>query len=152
VIDAESPSSTHAPETNAAAPRTRTAGKSSKNSLRRRSRELALQGLYDWLLSHEQVSEIELHMRAQDDFLPCDEAHFEALLRGCIEQAGEIDLALGRHVDRVGFGCVELVEGISQQLNRQLPRQHLGVEGQLMGSDGKGEGVVRHGAIHVDRW
>jgi N utilization substance protein B len=99
VIDAESPSSTHAPETNAAAPRTRTSGKSSKNSLRRRSRELALQGLYDWLLSREQVSEIELHMRAQDDFLPCDEAHFEALLRGCIVQAGVIDLALGRLVD-----------------------------------------------------
>jgi N utilization substance protein B len=100
VIDAESPSSTHTPEALTAAPRTRTSGKSSKNSLRRRSRELALQGLYDWLLSHEQVSEIELHMREQDDFLPCDEAHFEALLRGCIEQASEIDVALGRHVDR----------------------------------------------------
>jgi N utilization substance protein B len=100
VIDAESPSSTHTPEALATAPRTRTSGKSSKNSLRRRSRELALQGLYDWLLSGEQVSEIELHMRSQDDFLPCDEAHFQALLRGCIDQASEIDVALGRHVDR----------------------------------------------------
>ena len=102
MIDAESPSSTHTPEALAAAPRTRTSGKSSKNSLRRRSRELALQGLYDWLLSREQVSEIELHMRAQDDFLPCDEAHFEALLRGCIE--GLVTFALFFQVLKMTLG------------------------------------------------
>ena len=100
MIDAESPSSAQAPDAVEAPGRSKTSAKSTKNSLRRRSRELALQGLYDWLLSGEQVSEIALHMRAQEDFLPCDETHFEALLRGCIEQASEIDVALGRHVDR----------------------------------------------------
>jgi N utilization substance protein B len=100
VIDTESASPAQAPDAIAPPRRARTSARSSKNSLRRRSRELALQGLYDWLLSGEQVSEIVLHMRAQEDFSPCDEVHFEALLRGCIEQAGDIDVALGRHVDR----------------------------------------------------
>jgi N utilization substance protein B len=69
-------------------------------SPRRRSRELALQGLYDFLISGEQADAISLNMREQDDFDGCDEGHFEALLRGCIAEASTIDEVLGRHVDR----------------------------------------------------
>ncbi len=69
-------------------------------SARRRSREIALQGLYEWLLSGEQASVIDAHMREQDDFGHCDAAHFDALLHGCIAQAAKIDELLARHVDR----------------------------------------------------
>jgi N utilization substance protein B len=69
-------------------------------SQRRRSRELALQGLYEWLLSGGEVATIDAHMREHDGFDKCDSAHFEALLHGCVADAVELDAALARHVDR----------------------------------------------------
>ena len=69
-------------------------------SARRRSREVALQGLYEWLVSHAEASLIDAHMREQDDFAKCDAAHFDALLHGCIKEATEIDALLSKHVDR----------------------------------------------------
>ena len=71
-----------------------------RSSTRRRSREVALQGLYEWLVSGEQASVIDAHMREQDDFNQCDAAHFDALLHGCIAEAADIDALLARHVDR----------------------------------------------------
>ena len=69
-------------------------------SARRRSRELALQGLYEWLAGGADAGAIDAHMREQDDFARCDAAHFDKLLHGCIEQAAAIDAVLARHVDR----------------------------------------------------
>ena len=69
-------------------------------SARRRSRELALQGLYQWLVGGADGAAIDAHMREQDGFDKCDSAHFDALVHGCIEQAGELDAVLARHVDR----------------------------------------------------
>ncbi len=69
-------------------------------SVRRRSREVALQGLYEWLVSHAEASLIDAHMHEQEDFVKCDAAHFDALLHGCIREAAEIDALLSKHVDR----------------------------------------------------
>ena len=69
-------------------------------SARRRSRELALQGLYEWLLSASAATTIAAHMREQDGFEKCDAGHFDLLLGGCIDEAGELDAMLARHVDR----------------------------------------------------
>ena len=57
-------------------PAAKTAGKagaksgpkrSQPKSARRRSRELALQGLYQWLISGEDAGVIDAHMREQDE-------------------------------------------------------------------------------------
>ncbi|HEY4067661.1 MAG TPA: transcription antitermination factor NusB [Burkholderiaceae bacterium] len=69
-------------------------------SARRRARELALQGLYEWLVSGAEASVVDSHMREQTDFDKCDSVHFDALLRGCINEASGIDALLSRHVDR----------------------------------------------------
>ena len=69
-------------------------------SARRRSREVALQGLYEWLISGAEASVIDAHMHEQDDFDKCDPVHFDALLHGCIVEAVAIDGVLARHVDR----------------------------------------------------
>ncbi len=69
-------------------------------SARRRSREFALQGLYQWLLSGEDAAAVVAHVSEQDGFDKCDRAHFDALLHGGIEQAAALDAALARHVDR----------------------------------------------------
>jgi N utilization substance protein B len=69
-------------------------------SARRRSREFALQGLYEWLLSADDAGAIDAHMREQEGFDKCDSAHFDALLHGCIRDAAALDEVLARHVDR----------------------------------------------------
>ena len=69
-------------------------------SSRRRAREFALQGLYEWLVSASDPGLIDAHMREQDDFAKCDAAHFDMLLHGCIAEAAALDAVLARHVDR----------------------------------------------------
>lgn len=69
-------------------------------SARRRSRELALQGLYEWQLSKGDPGVIDAHVREQAEFAKCDSAHFDALLHGCIAQWADLDAVLARHADR----------------------------------------------------
>jgi transcription antitermination protein NusB len=81
-----------------AAPEARKRG--APKSARRRAREAAMQGLYEWLIAATPVGDIDAHMRELDGFGKCDVAHFEALLNGCIEQASAIDAILAHHLDR----------------------------------------------------
>jgi N utilization substance protein B len=67
---------------------------------RRRARELALQGLYEWLVGRGDAGAIDAHMREQDAYAQCDRAHYEALLHGGIAQADALDALLARHLDR----------------------------------------------------
>ena len=67
---------------------------------RRRSREFALQGLYEWLIAGSDAGVIEAHVREQPGFERCDIKHFEALLHGCIREAAGIDAALAPFLDR----------------------------------------------------
>jgi N utilization substance protein B len=69
-------------------------------SPRRRSREVALQGLYEWLLGGADAGVIDAHMREQEAYAGCDIAHFDALLHGIIREAADLDAVLARHVDR----------------------------------------------------
>ena len=69
-------------------------------SARRRSREIALQGLYEWLISGEDAAVIDVHMREQEGFDKADRAHFDALLNGCIQEAADLDGVLAKFVDR----------------------------------------------------
>jgi len=79
----------------------RAAGKRpAAKSTRRRSREVALQGLYEWLISGADAGVIDAHMREQEGFDKIDTAHFDALLHGCIAEAADLDAVLARHVDR----------------------------------------------------
>ena len=86
---------------NPAVKKKKPAGKHAKpKSARRRSREIALQGLYEWLVSGADAGLVDAHVRDQDGFDKCDSAHFDALLHGCISEAVTIDAVLARHVDR----------------------------------------------------
>ena len=75
-------------------------GGAAQKSARRRSREFALQGLYEWLVSRSEAGVIDAHMREQDEFTKADAAHFDALLHGCIDEATALYEVLARHVDR----------------------------------------------------
>jgi N utilization substance protein B len=69
-------------------------------SARRRAREFALQGLYEWLLNGADAGVVDAHVREQDGFDKCDTAHYELLLHGVIREAAAIDARLAAHIDR----------------------------------------------------
>jgi len=70
-------------------------------SARRRSRELAMQGLYQWLLSREDAGVIEAHLEATSpQFDKADREHFGELLHGAIREVGALHQALEPHLDR----------------------------------------------------
>jgi transcription antitermination protein NusB len=67
---------------------------------RRRARELAVQGLYQWQLTRETTDFIETQLRQQRDFAKADEEHFADLLRGTLARVEELDRALQPCLDR----------------------------------------------------
>ena len=69
-------------------------------SARRRSREAAVQGLYQWLLTGDDVGAITALGREQEGYAKLDVKHYDALLGGCIHEAADLDAILSRHVDR----------------------------------------------------
>ncbi|MCD6733171.1 MAG: transcription antitermination factor NusB [Burkholderiaceae bacterium] len=69
-------------------------------SARRRARELALQGLYQWLMSREDSGAIQAHLADTPGFEKADAGHFEALLHGAIRAADELDELIAPNLDR----------------------------------------------------
>jgi transcription antitermination protein NusB len=69
-------------------------------SARRRAREFALQGLYEWQVNPREVASVEANIRELDEFGKCDRGHFDALLNGCIEQRQTLDASLVKFLDR----------------------------------------------------
>jgi len=74
--------------------------KSSTKSPRSRSREFALQGLYQYLLGGGDAASIDAFTRELQGFAKADAAHFDALLHGCIERSGELDALIVPRLDR----------------------------------------------------
>lgn len=69
-------------------------------SSRRRAREYALQGLYEWQLNPRDPGAIDADLRDAPEFAKCDRGHYDALLHGCIEQHAQLDAALLKYLDR----------------------------------------------------
>lgn len=67
---------------------------------RHRAREFALQGLYQWLLNHEDAGAIEAHIREAHGFDKADAEHFDTLLTGAIRDAEKLRAALEPLIDR----------------------------------------------------
>jgi transcription antitermination protein NusB len=80
------------------------ARKGAPKSARRRSREFALQGLYEWLLSRdaggENAGAIDAHIRETPGFDKADAEHYEALLHGAIDHVATLRSAITPHLDR----------------------------------------------------
>jgi N utilization substance protein B len=69
-------------------------------SARRRSREFAVQGLYQWQLNAGDPTLIADDLKQTKGFEQADEKHFRALLFGAIEHAPELHIALAPCLDR----------------------------------------------------
>jgi len=73
-------------------------------SARRRARELALQGVYAWLLSGteslQNAGEIEAHLRDEEEFELADAQWFQTLLHGAIKDATSLRDQFTPFIDR----------------------------------------------------
>lgn len=72
----------------------------SQKSPRRRAREFALQGVYQWLLSGNALSAIETSLAEVAGFEKADREMFLALLRGTLAQAETLQADFAPFLDR----------------------------------------------------
>jgi len=73
---------------------------SSAKSGRSRAREFALQGLYQFIVSRNEASDIDNFTRDLSGFHKSDSAHYDALLHGCIEQHEDLNALIVPLLDR----------------------------------------------------
>jgi N utilization substance protein B len=81
---------------NAPGERSRAAPRSS----RRRSRELALQGLYQWQLAGKEPVMIAAELAEHEDFAKSDVAYFRTLLNGAVDNAPRLEAEMQPFLDR----------------------------------------------------
>ena len=74
--------------------------KTSNKSARSRAREFALQGLYQFIVSRNEASDIDLFTRDLSGFHKADSVHYDALLHGCITQSSDLDALITPLLDR----------------------------------------------------
>jgi len=67
---------------------------------RRRSREFALQGMYQWQLAGTDAGTIALQLAEAKGFDKIDPEYFRALLEGAIAAAPGLERAIAPHLDR----------------------------------------------------
>jgi len=69
-------------------------------SARRRSRELALQGLYAWQIAGDNAEDLQSHLAESKSFGKADTKYFARLLQGTIEDAAELERLIAPLLDR----------------------------------------------------
>ncbi len=69
-------------------------------SARRRSREFAVQAIYQWLVSKEDAGAIEAHISDVTGFDRADREHFKTLLHGVIRDVDGLHASILPHIDR----------------------------------------------------
>jgi N utilization substance protein B len=67
---------------------------------RRKSREYALKGLYQWKVTGDSADVIERQLQEDEEFGKADDVHFAGLLRGAIAQSQDLDQRLTPYLDR----------------------------------------------------
>ena len=70
-------------------------------SPRRRARELALQGVYQWRLTGGEGAQIEKQIRAEKGLGRYDTEFFGNLLGGVLAQHADLEAAVAPHLDRL---------------------------------------------------
>ena len=67
---------------------------------RSRARRLAMQALYQWQLTHQDIGRINAQFLTQQDIHEADVAYFQELLQQTLLRLDSIDQALAPHLDR----------------------------------------------------
>lgn len=90
--------------TKSSTPASGATGRPKARSARRRARELALQGVYAWLIHNDaslaEAGAIDAHIRNSESFAEADAQWYITLLHGTLKQAPELRLKFVPYVDR----------------------------------------------------
>jgi N utilization substance protein B len=105
------------PTSSALQPRDPAATKGGGRSARRRARELALQGLYQWLVGGQDAAAIERHVLDRDgaddgEGGKADLVHYRELLHGTIEGAESLRREFAPYLDRAVEALSPIEHGI----------------------------------------
>lgn len=77
-----------------------------KPAARRRARECAVQALYSWQVSQNDIADVEVEFLAEQDMKDVDVNYFRALFSGAAVQSNELDKLmtpyLSRRLDELG--------------------------------------------------
>jgi len=76
---------------------------------RSRARRRALQAVYAWQMSNSPVERVIEQFRDEQDMEVADLEYFEALVRGVVQHADELDAVLAKYIDR-GMAQVDPIE------------------------------------------
>ena len=94
-----------------------------RKSPRRRSREFAVQGLYQWLLAHAEPVVIAAELAEAEDFGKSDVPYFRALLHGAIGNAAELEALIAPFLDRSVASLSPIERGILMLAGYELMRE-----------------------------
>lgn len=72
-----------------------------KPAARRRAREMALQGVYSWMLSNNDVASIELSLATSNEMSKVDMPYFQELLQNSVKEVAELDTAIKPYLGRL---------------------------------------------------
>ncbi|WP_395341004.1 transcription antitermination factor NusB [Ningiella sp. W23] len=72
-----------------------------KASHRKKARELALQALYSYLMSGNDMKQVELHIATTNDMAKVDVAYFQDILQGIAKDPDAIDKAYKAYLGRL---------------------------------------------------
>ena len=96
-----------APAGKSSPPRTKRTGltstgarKAASKAPRTRSREFALQGLYQHVVGRNDATSIDMFTRDLAGFHKCDALHYDALLHGCIKLEEDLNALITPKLDR----------------------------------------------------
>lgn len=80
-----------------------------KPAARRKARTLAVQAIYSWQVSGNNIADVEQQMLIENDVSKVDVDYFKDLIRGVVVNFSELDEFVKPHLDRA-FDDVDLVE------------------------------------------
>jgi N utilization substance protein B len=81
-------------------------------SARRRARELALQGIYEWLVGGQDLAAVEAHLMESDGYERVDREHLREILHGVIGGAPDLREQFAGHLDRAPARLSPVEHGI----------------------------------------
>jgi transcription antitermination protein NusB len=92
-------------------------------SSRRRSREFALQALYEWQLSGNSTHAIAEQLKQNKSFAASDESYFLRLLSGATSEAEQLEKLIAPHLDRAFKSLSPIERGILLLSGYELLRE-----------------------------
>ena len=69
-------------------------------SKRHQSRRLALQAIYQWLVTGTELNDLRVQFRDEQGFPRCDQGYFDDLVQGVVARRTELEQAFAGYLDR----------------------------------------------------